>query len=147
MYFMSLNLCSINLYAMKKIYFLLFLFSVSLSSKAGFDLLFCTNADSLGHCKGQGQTFTWQGDKTDLELIVMNNETLGTKKLKFMLFAMINDREGKLYADLSLNVVSSALFAVKKIHFFKPGYYKIDVLDENDKRLTTSFVTIMDRVE
>jgi hypothetical protein len=77
----------------------------------------------------------------------MNKEKLGTKKLKFMLFAMTNDREGKLYADLSLNITPNALFAVKKIHFFKPGYYKIDVLDESDKRLTTSFVTILDREE
>lgn len=132
---------------MKRISFLLFLFSVSLTSKAGYDLLFCTNADSLGNCKGKGETFEWKGDKTELQLIVMNKEKLGTKKLKFMLFTMKTDREGKLYADLSLNVSANSMFAVKKMYFYKPGYYKVDVLDENDKFLTTAFLTVLDRSE
>ncbi len=132
---------------MKKISFILFLFSVSLSSKAGYDLLFCTNADSLGNCKGKGETFEWKGDKTALEIVVMNKDTIGTGKLKFMLFAMKNDREGTLYADLSLHVMPNALFAVKKLYFYKPGYYKVDVLDEKDKFLTSGFLTIIDRKE
>lgn len=110
-------------------------------------MLFCTNADSLGNCKGKGETFEWKGDKTELQLIVMNKETLGTKQLKFVIFSMKNDREGTLYADLSLNIKANALFAVKKMYFYKPGYYKIDVLDENDKFLTTSFLTVIDRSE
>lgn len=132
---------------MKKISFLLFLFTLSLTSKAGYDLLFCTNADSLGNCKGKGETFEWKGDKTELQLIVMNKEKLGTKKLKFVLFTMKTDKEGTLYADLSLNISANSMFAVKKMYFYKPGYYKVDVLDENDKFLTTSFLTILDRTE
>lgn len=132
---------------MKKIVFFLFLFSVTLSSKAGYDLLFCTNADSLGNCKGKGETFEWKGDKTSLELLVMNKDKIDAKKLKFMLFSMKNDREGTLYAELYLYVMPNSLFAMKKLYFYKPGYYKVDVLDENYKFLTTGFVTILDRSE
>ena len=107
--------------------------------------MFCTNADSLGNCKGKGETFEWLGDKTALELLVMNKEKLGTKKLKFMLFAMKNDKDGTLYADLSLNVTPGSLYAMKKLYFYMPGYYKVDVLDENDKYLGGGFITITDR--
>ena len=75
----------------------------------------------------------------------MNKNGLGTPKLKYMMFLMKNDREGVLNADLSLSVSPLGLFAVKKVFFFKPGYYKIDVLDEHDKYLATGFVTITDR--
>jgi hypothetical protein len=60
---------------------------------------------------------------------------------------MKTDTEGKLYADLSLPVNARSLFAVKKIYFYKPGYYKVDVLDVNNNFLTTGFITISDRPE
>jgi len=121
------------------------LFLISHYSRAGYDLLFCTNADSLGNCKGKGETFEWKGDKTALQLLVMNKDGVGTKKLKFMMFSMQNDKEGSLYADLSLTVIPGSLYAMKKLYFYKPGYYKVDVLDENNKYLTGGFITILDR--
>ena len=77
---------------MKKLQFLVVLLFVSLFSFAGYDLLFCTKADSLGNCKGKGETFEWKGDKTTLDLIVMNKNKIGTKKLNFKLFFMKNDK-------------------------------------------------------
>ena len=118
---------------------------LSFCSKAQYEVLFCTNADSLGNCKEGGNEFVWNGEKFPLHLIVMNKNGLGTPKLKYMMFLMKNDREGVLNADLSLSVSPLGMFAVKKIFFFKPGYYKIDVLDEHDKYLATGFVTITDR--
>lgn len=130
---------------MRKIVLLSLLTFCFFLSHASWDLLFCTNADSLGNCKGAGETFVWNGDKTPIQLIVMNKESLSLDKLRYMVFAMQNDHEGKLYADLTLNVNPKGLFAVKKILFYKPGYYKVDVLDAKDNFLTTGFVTISDR--
>ncbi len=133
---------------MKKIILVLALFSISFYSKAEYELLFCTNADSLGNCKSKGETFAWKGDKTELTLIIMNKEKLGVTKLNLMLFSMSNDREGKLYAELEINKIKpDALFAVKKMYFYKPGYYRVEVLDENHKSLSNGYVTILDRSE
>ena len=132
---------------MKKTLLIFILFSISFGSMAQYDLLFCTNADTLGNCKGKGETFAWKGDKTYLDLIVMNKDKIGTKTLNFMLFYMANDREGKLYAELDVNIKSDALFAVKKMYFYKPGYYRVDVLDENRQPLTHSYITILDSGE
>ncbi len=130
---------------MKRLTLLLAVSLFSLSAFAGFDLLFCTNADSLGNCKEAGNTFEWNGDKTYLQLIVLNKDTISTNRLKFKLYAMNNDREGTLYADLSLAVPTNALYAVKKMYFYKPGYYKVEVLDDKDGKLTSGFVTISER--
>lgn len=130
---------------MKRLTLLLAVSLFSLSAFAGFDLLFCTNADSLGNCKEAGNTFEWNGDKTYLQLIVLNKDTISTNRLKFKLYAMNNDREGTLYADLSLAVPANALYAVKKMYFYKPGYYKVEVLDDKDGKLTSGFVTISER--
>ncbi len=133
---------------MKKTLLIFVLFFVSFYCKAEYELLFCTNADSLGNCKSKGETFAWNGDKTDLTLIVMNKEKLGVSKLNLMLFAMSNDKEGTLYAELEINRINpDALFAIKKMYFYKPGYYRVEVLDENHKPLTNGYVTILDRVE
>ena len=132
---------------MKRVFLILFLFSISIYSKAGYYLLFCTNADSLGNCKGKGQTFDWNGDRTKLDLVVVNKAGLGVAKLRFMIFFMQNDKEGKLYADLSLALPDDrAKYAMKKITFYKPGYYKIDVLNADGfLPLATGFVTVTDR--
>lgn len=130
---------------MKRLTLLLAVSLFSISAFAGFDLLFCTNADSLGNCKEAGNTFEWNGDKTYLQLIVLNKDTISTNRLKFKLYAMNNDREGTLYADLSLAVPANALYAVKKMYFYKPGYYKVEVLDDKDGKLTSGFVTISER--
>ncbi len=108
-------------------------------------MLFCTNTDSLGNCKKDGDAFEWNGGKTTIELLVLNKDTITPAKLKFVLFDMKNAKEGTLYADLSLNVIPNSVFAVKKLYFYKPGYYKVDVLDDKDKFLTTGFITITDR--
>jgi hypothetical protein len=130
---------------MKRIVFFLFMALSSLYSKAEYELLFCTDADSLKTCKPPGETFDWKGDKTALELLVMNKDTMHTPKLKFKLFSMQNDKQGELYAELSLNLPRNAIFAVKKLFFYKPGYYKVEVLDEHDQALASGFVTILDR--
>ncbi|HRG88478.1 MAG TPA: hypothetical protein PLW44_05615 [Chitinophagales bacterium] len=130
---------------MKRLTLLLTLLLFSASAYAGYDLLFCTNADSLGNCKEAGNTFEWNGDKTYLQLIVLNKDTITTNRLKFKLYAMSNDREGTLYADLSVAVPPNALYAVKKMYFYKPGYYKVEVLDDKDGKLTSGFVTISER--
>ena len=103
----------------------------------------------MGNCKGKGETFEWNGDKTLLQLIVMNKDGLGVEKLRFMIFAMKNDKEGKLYADLSIAIPdSSSPYVIKKLMFYKPGYYKVDVLNAlNFVPLTTGYVTITDRKE
>lgn len=132
---------------MKKIWLVLALIISSFTSKAEYDLLFCTNADSLGNCKKSGETFEWKGDVPPIELVVMNKDTIATPKLKFMLFAMKNDREGTLYADLSAHVPANSLYLVKKLFFYKPGYYKVDVLDEKDHFLSTGLLTILDHGE
>jgi hypothetical protein len=132
----------------KRISFILFLISVSLYSiAAGYEIQFCAGTDSVGNCKGIGETFEWKGDRTSLQLIVTNKEKIPAAKLKLMLFEMKNDREGTLYADLSLRVIPNSTWAVKKLYFYKPGYYKVDVLDENNKYVTGGFVTITDRSE
>ncbi|HLP49917.1 MAG TPA: hypothetical protein VK154_03475 [Chitinophagales bacterium] len=132
---------------MKRLSFTLFLSLFYFCCFAGYDLLFCTKADSLGNCKGKGETFAWKDDKTSLELIVMNKDSIGLPKLKFKLYAMKNDREGELYAELSLYLNPRSLFGVKKMRFYKPGYYKVEVLDDKDGILTTGFVTLSDREE
>jgi len=115
------------------------------SAQAAWDLLFCTNTDSLGNCKGKGETFVWNGDQTPINLIVMNKDGLGLEKLRFMIFSMKNDREGKLYASLQLNVRAKSLYTVKKLFFYSPGYYRVDVLDTNNNTLASGFVTVSDR--
>lgn len=126
--------------------FLLFAFVVSVFiSRAFWDVLFCTNTDSLGNCKGRGETFVRNGDKTPLHFIVMNTEKLGLDKLRYMVFNMETDKQGKLYADLSQKVNAESLYTVKKIYFYKPGYYKVDVLDTANNFLTMGFVTISER--
>lgn len=130
---------------MKRLSLLLIMLLFSASTYAGYDLLFCTNADSLGNCKEPGNTFEWNGDKTYLQLIVLNKDTITTNRLKFKLYAMENDRVGTLYADLSVAVAPNALYAVKKMYFYKPGYYKVEVLDDKDGKLTSGFVTISER--
>ncbi len=122
------------------------LLTVSFSSAhAGWDLLFCTNTDSLGNCKGKGEAFAWTGERTPINLIVMNKDGLGLEKLRFMIFNMKNDREGKLYASLSQNVRPKALYTVKDLLFYAPGYYRVDVLDNNNNQLSSGFITVTDR--
>ena len=137
----------LSLTLVRKIFVLTLLTVCFYTSRASWDVLFCTNTDSLGNCKGKGETFSWNGDKTPIELIVLNKDGLGLEKLRYMIFNMKTDREGKLYADLSLTTRPKSLFAVKRIYFYKPGYYKVDVLDEKDNFLTTGFITISDRPE
>ena len=109
--------------------------------------MFCANADSLGNCKGQGETFEWKGDKTALYLMVMNKDGIRMHKMKFMLFTMKNDREGELYADLTQYILPNSLYTAKKMYFYKPGYYRVDVLDENNNPIGKSYITITDRRE
>jgi hypothetical protein len=112
-------------------------------ARADWDMLFCLNADSVSTCKGRGETFIYNKDNNSLQVMVINKESLKVDKLSFMIFMMKTEKEGTLYADLTQVVTPDALFAVKKIKFYKPGTYKIDVLDASTHSpLTTGTVTI-----
>ena len=119
--------------------FVLFVFAAN----AEWDMLFCTNADSLSTCKPSGEQFARTSNETPLQVMVMSKDALGVDKLLYMIFLMKNEKEGNLYADLTLTIDPNALFAVKRIKFYRPGTYKIDVLDAaTNKPLTTGKVTI-----
>ena len=119
--------------------FVLFVFAAN----AEWDMLFCTNADSINTCKLSGEQFKRTSSENPLQVMVMSKEALGVDKLLYMIFLMKNEKEGNLYADLTLTINPEALFAVKRIKFYKPGTYKIDILDAaTNKPLTTGKVTI-----
>lgn len=111
--------------------------------RADWDMLFCLNADSVNTCKGRGEKFSYNKDNNTLQVMVINKESLKVDKLSYMIFLMKSEKEGTLYADLSLNVTPEALFAVKRIKFLRTGTYKIDVLDASTHLpLTTGTITI-----
>ena len=99
----------------------------------------------MGRCKGKADEFVWTGDKMQLSSVVKNAEKLKTTKISYKVFLMKNDREGELAADLTRQVKPSWNLAVKKIYFFKPGYYKVDVYDSANVLIVTGFVTITER--
>jgi len=130
---------------MKKTSFALFLLLFFLSSQAGYDLLFCSSIDNKGDCNGKSETFVWNGDNTSIQMLIKANEKIPTAKLNVKIFLMKNDREGELYADLGLNVVPNSYTAIKKLFFYKPGYYKVEIRDDKGNLLTKGFATITDR--
>lgn len=130
---------------MKKILLCVLVSMCALSSRAGYQLQFCTTIDKTNNCTGKGEVFEWKGTTTALQLMVSNKEKIKGTKLKLILYEMSNDHDGTLYADLSLYVVPNSTHAFKKMYFYKPGYYKVEVRDENNQMLTSSFVTITDR--
>ena len=125
-------------------FLLLFLFTSAIRA-SGYEIIFCTKLDSIGRCKGKADEFTWNGDKMQLLSVVKNKSKLKTTKLNYKVFLMKNDHDGELAAELTAHTKTYWSSAVKKIYFFKPGYYKIDVYDATNKLIVTGFVTITER--
>lgn len=137
--------CETQLSFMKKILLCTLAVIFSASSYAGYSLQFCTAVDKANNCKGKADVFEWTGTTTALQLLVSNKDKIKGNKLKLVLYEMSNDHDGTLYADLTLYVVPNSSFAFKKMYFYKPGYYKVEVRDESNHILTDAFVTITDR--
>lgn len=134
---------------MKNIAVLLLLVLLGFGAKAGgYEILFCDHIDSIsGKCKGKAEEFKWNGDKVTLSTVVINKDKLNTTKISYKVFMMKNDREGELAAELSAKTRTSWFSVTKKIYFFKPGYYKVDVFNADNKLIVSGFVTITGREE
>ena len=127
----------------KRITLFCFLYLATTPVFAGFDILFCTNPDNMNTCKEGGGNYILEGEQTSLQIMVVNKDKLAVSKLRYMIFFMKDKTEGTLYADLALKVNPEELFALKKIFFYKPGKYKIDILNaETNIPISISFVTI-----
>ena len=118
---------------------------VATKSFAGYDVIFCTNFDSLGHCKESADEFKWTGEKMKLHMIVLNKDGLNTSKISFKIFFLDDNAERELMAELSTAVRGNWLYAVKEAIFFKPGRYKVDVYNAKNEVIANSFITITDR--
>src|SRR5882672_931660 len=90
---------------------------IAVKSFAGYDILFCTNFDSLGHCKESADEFKWTGDKMKLHLLVINKDGLNTDKISFKIFYLTDKAERELQAELSTAVKTKWLYAVKDAYF------------------------------
>ena len=80
-----------------------------------------------------------------LQVILLNKDHLGTNKVYYRVYFMKNDHDGELFAELSSITRANDFYTVRSITFVKPGYYKVDVFDANNNRLTSGSVTISDR--
>ncbi|HWB64368.1 MAG TPA: hypothetical protein VG603_12710, partial [Chitinophagales bacterium] len=109
------------------------------------DVTFCTHVDSLGHCQGKATEFKWNGDKMKLSMLISNKDGLQTTLLSYKVFAMKNDHDGDLFAELSSKVHTTWHYVVRNVFFFKPGYYKVDVYTKDYKLVATQFITITGR--
>ncbi len=118
----------------------------SVQAKAGWDIAYCNELDSLQKCSGHPTVFEWNGDKVSIYAMVTNDSGLSTSKLFFKIFDMKNDHTGDIYAELRTATRPDWVFTTKKMYFVKPGYYKVEVYDEGNKRLAESFLTITERL-
>jgi hypothetical protein len=137
----------LTLTRMKNFFAFLLILFLGFSAHAGsYEILFCDHIDSAsGKCKGKAEEFKWTGDKMTLATVVINKDRLNTTKINYKVFFMKNDREGELAAELSAKTRASWFSVTKKIYFFKPGYYKVDVYNADNKLIVSGFVTISDR--
>ncbi len=118
---------------------------IAVKSFAGYDILFCNGADSLGNCKQSADEFKWNGEEMRIHTLVLNKDGLNTTKLSFKVFEMKSQSDADLAADLSENISPKRLYAEKDILFFKPGRYKVDIYNAANNLLSSAFVTITDR--
>jgi hypothetical protein len=112
---------------------------------AGFDISICDSIDSKGFCKGKSDFFHYTGDRMKLQVLVHNKEMLGTSKIRYKLYLMKNDREGEISAELSSDTKPEWFATVKKLYFFKPGYYRLDVFKADNTEIGSVFFTLSDR--
>jgi len=129
----------------KRIISTLALWLIAAKLFAGYDVLFCTAVDSLGHCKESRDEFKWTGDKMKLHMLLLNKDGLKTTKLSFRVFEVKDAGAADLAADLSENVSPKYFYAEKDILFFKPAKYKVDIYNAAEELISTSFITITDR--
>jgi hypothetical protein len=129
----------------KRIIGLLTVMLVALKTFAGYDVLFCLGADSLGNCKESADEFKWNGGQMKIHTLLLNKDGLNTTRLSFKVFEMKSKGDPDLAADLSETVAPKRLYAEKDILFFKPGRYKVDIYNAANNLISSSFVTITDR--
>ena len=127
------------------VFALLFLLSVGKAVAGGYDVSVCDSLDRQGNCKGKSDIFHYPGDKMKLIVLVHNKEMLRTSKILYKLYLMKNDSEGEIAAELSNNVHPDWFATSKKLYFFKPGYYRLDVYKADNTKVSSQFITISDR--
>ncbi len=118
---------------------------IAVKSFAGYDILFCTNFDSIGHCKESADEFNLTGDKMKLHMLVVNKDGLHTDKVSFKIYFLEDNADRDLMAELSTGAKPNWLYVVKDAYFFKPGRYKVDVYNGKKENIANAFVTITDR--
>ena len=112
---------------------------------AGYEVSICDSINKKGLCAGKNDVFHYTGDRMRLQAVVYNKEMLSTTKIYFKLYLMSNDHDGEISAELSTDVKPGWFAVVKRLYFFKPGYYKLDVLNAKKVKIGTHFITISDR--
>jgi hypothetical protein len=112
---------------------------------AGYDISICDSIDKKGLCQGKNDLFHFTGDKMKLQVLVHNKDMLGTSKISYKLYLMKNDHDGEISAELSSSVKPEWFAAVKKLYFFKPGYYKLDIFKADKSKIGSVFFTLSDR--
>lgn len=130
---------------MKNIVFVLLLLLCAGNVKAGYEISICDSIDKKGTCLGKNSEFHFTGDKMKLMALVYNKNLLNTSKLFYKVYIMKNDNEGDIYAELTGNIKSDWVSTAKKLYFFKPGYYKLDVFKADKVKIGSVFFTLSDR--
>lgn len=131
---------------MKKLLLILLLFlHGAVFGAGGYELSFCTAVDKEGYCNGKSDIFRWTGEKMKMQCLVYNKDGLKTSKLYYKLFLMRNDHDGELAAELTIYTKPEWFYIEKKVYFFKPGYYKMDVYNAGNVLIGSLYITITDR--
>lgn len=131
---------------MKKVWFIVFtvLFFAKTASAAGWEISFCER-DSVNVCLGESELFYWSEGQTKVFAMVKNEQGMAGSKLQFKVFEAQGNQNGDIYADLKTYIRPEWKSVSRRISFIQPGYYKVEVYDENLNRLVTGFITITDR--
>ena len=130
---------------MKRLTFVVLMLLSASPVFAGYEISVCDSINKKGQCAGKNDLFHYTGDRMRLYAMVYNKEMLGTPKVYFKLYEMTNDHDGVISAELSTEVKPGWFAVVKRLYFFKPGYYKLDVYNANSVKIGTQFITISDR--
>lgn len=136
-----------TLYGMKRIALIIaFFISIYVTNAQNWQLSFCTDIDTVvNKCPDNASEFQWNDEKLPLYITVTNGEKLNIDKVFYKIFDMKNDKEGEIYAELRSATRPEWKSVNKRIYFIKPGYYKIELYDISNKRLTEAYITIMGR--
>lgn len=113
--------------------------------KAGYEISICDSISPRGTCLGKNELFHFTGDKMNLQVLVHNKEMLKTGKILYKLYLMKNDHEGEISAELSNYTKPDWFTTAKKLYFFKPGYYRLDVFKADNTKIGSVFFTLSDR--